>query len=284
MERRVLGKTGERLSVVGFGGILVMDETSTEASRIVGKAVDRGVNYFDVAPSYGNAEQRLGPALEPYRKNVFLACKTTQRTKADAARELRESLGRLRTDHVDLYQMHAITTEEDTGTAFGPGGALEAFVEARRAGLVRYLGFSAHSEEAALFAMRTFAFDSILFPISRSTWHAGKFGPRVVEEARARGLGILALKTLGLRALKDGEPRPWKKCWYAPVESYEQALAGFRFTFSLPVTAAPSPSHEPLFDWMCRAADEFTPLSPAEAAAEGLAAAAIPPIFTASGR
>src|SRR6476619_6415083 len=99
MERRLLGETGRELSIVGFGGIVVMDTEPPEASRLVAEAVDRGVNYFDVAPSYGNAEERLGPALEPYRDRVFLACKTQKRTKQDAAAELRDSLRRMRTDH-----------------------------------------------------------------------------------------------------------------------------------------------------------------------------------------
>ena len=97
MERRALGKTGERLSIVGFGGIVVKDETDGSASQLVAQAIERGINYFDVAPAYGNAEVRLGPALEPYRDQVFLACKTQKRDKAGAARELRRSLERLRT-------------------------------------------------------------------------------------------------------------------------------------------------------------------------------------------
>src|SRR4051812_37779422 len=127
METRPLGRTGEELSIIGFGGILVMNVEAGEASSLVAEAVDRGVNYVDVAPSYGNAEQRLGPALEPHRDGVFLACKTGKRTKEEAAAELRESLGRMRTDHFDLYQLHAMTTREDLETATGPGGALEAF-------------------------------------------------------------------------------------------------------------------------------------------------------------
>src|SRR6185436_18149465 len=113
MNKRPLGRTGENLSVLGFGGIIVMDETPAQAAVFVSKALDAGVNYFDVAPSYGNAEERLGPALEPHRNKVFLACKSTQR-KAEACRkELEASLKKLRTDHVDLYQLHAMTSKED---------------------------------------------------------------------------------------------------------------------------------------------------------------------------
>ena len=88
MEKRILGKTGEQLSIIGFGGVVVMDETARDAARYVSRAIERGINYFDVAPYYGNAEQMLGPALKPYRKEVFLACKTEQRTAAQA-REVR---------------------------------------------------------------------------------------------------------------------------------------------------------------------------------------------------
>ena len=141
MQRRPYGTTGEHLSAIGFGGIVVSQVEAAEAARLVGRAVERGVNYFDVAPSYGNAEERLGPALEPYRRDVFLACKTTERTRAGAAAELRQSLKTLRTDHFDLYQLHAMTTAEDFAAATGPDGALAAFVEAREQGLVRYIVF-----------------------------------------------------------------------------------------------------------------------------------------------
>lgn len=255
MERRSLGRTGVSLSVIGFGGILVTDETPAEATRLVGKGIDRGINYFDVAPTYGNAEERLGPALEAYRRDIFLACKTTERTKEGAATSLRKSLKLLRTDHFDLFQHHCLASDEDVKTAFGPGGAMEAMVEARQAGLVRFLGFSAHTEEAALAAMDLFPFDTILFPLSRSSWFHGKFGPRVVARAKEKGLGILALKMLGKRPWREGEKHVWSKTWYSPVESYAEALENVRFTLSLPVTAGPCPGHEQFLDWACAAAE-----------------------------
>src|SRR5436189_1744470 len=107
--RRPLGKTGEHLSIIGFGGIVVMNEDTGRSNNIVAEAVDRGINYFDVAPSYGNAQERLGPALAPYRKNCFLACKTEGRMRDDSRKQLEESLRLLQTDHLDLYQFHALT-------------------------------------------------------------------------------------------------------------------------------------------------------------------------------
>ena len=187
LERRTLGRTGEKLSIIGFGGIVVMDATPAQAAERVAHAIDRGVNYFDVAPSYGNAEEMLGPALEPYRKNVFLACKTLERSRAGATAELEASLRHLRTDHVDLYQLHAVTKKEDVAQILGPSGALEAFVAARAAGKTRFLGFSAHNVDAALALIDAFSFDTILFPINFATWHAGNFGPQVLDAAQKKG-------------------------------------------------------------------------------------------------
>lgn len=281
MEKRRLGNTGEMLSVIGFGGILVMNESAEEASRLVRYAVEeRGLNYFDVAPSYGNAEEMLGPALEPYRDGVFLACKTGARTAAGAQQELDQSLQRLRTDHVDLYQLHAVTKMEDVDTITAPGGALETFIKAREQGKTRYLGFSAHSEEAALALMERFDFDTILFPINWAAWYKGEFGPKAVTRAKEKGMGILALKALARRLLGEGEERHWPKSWYYPVESYEEAEKGIRFTLSRPVTAAVTPGHEQLFRWACDAADNFREMTAEDEAEFLVRAKDLQPVFS----
>lgn len=265
MFKRELGQTGEKLSVVGFGGMVVRDTKQSEANRLVATAFEeRGINYYDVAPTYGNAEERLGPALEPYRERSFLACKTGQRDAEGAAQELEASLRKLRTDHFDLYQLHAVTTMEDVEQILAPGGALETFVKAREQGKVRYLGFSAHSEEAALALMDQYDFDSILFPFSWVIWHQGNFGPRVLEKAVEKEMGVLALKSLAKRRWREDEEHEWPKCWYRPVESEKEANLALRFTLSKPITAAVCPSHAE-FLWMaCDVADEFTPLTAEE--------------------
>jgi len=280
MEKRPYGKTGIGLSVIGFGGILVRDEPPEEASRLVSQAIDWGINYFDVAPSYGNAQECLGPALEPYRKDVFLACKSEKRSAREAQAELEESLELLRTDYFDLYQLHAVTTDEDVQQILAPGGALETLVAARDAGIVRHLGFSAHSETAALALMDAFAFDSILFPVNWVTWNTGKFGGRVVDVAVRKGLAILALKTLAKRQWADGDDRKKSpKTWYHPVENYEEARLAVRFTLSRPVTSAVSPGHEHLIRWAVDAANEFTPVTAEEEALLADRARDLSPIF-----
>jgi len=280
LERRALGRTGERLSILGFGGIVVMNATTQEASNRVAEAIDHGVNYFDVAPSYGNAEEMLGPALEPYRKGVFLACKTTERSREGSQRELDSSLRKMRTDHFDLYQLHAVATRDDVEKIFAPGGALETFVAARKAGTVRFLGFSAHSVEAALALIGRYEFDTILFPTNFATWHAGNFGPQVLAAAQAKSMGILALKAMARGPWpKDAKRDTYPKCWYEPLSDPADAMTGLRFTLSHPVTAAIPPGDETLFKQALALATRFTPLSEAEARAikeKGLAAA---PLF-----
>lgn len=253
MEKRTLGKTGEQLSVLGFGGIVVMDTTPHEAARYVGEAVDCGINYFDVAPAYGNAEERLGPALKPYRDTSFLACKTGKRTADEARSELEASLKKMKTDRFDLYQFHAVTTPDDVRQILAPGGALEAVLRARNEGLIRYIGFSAHSEEAALNLLDAFAFDSVLFPVNFSCWNDGDFGPKLCAKAAEKGTGILALKTLAKRPLRKDEPKVWAKSWYVPIDTLDEAIPALAFTLSKPVTAALPPGHIELFRLACDA-------------------------------
>jgi predicted aldo/keto reductase-like oxidoreductase len=264
LERRALGKTGAKLSILGFGGIVVKDATPAEAAQRVTEAVDAGVNYFDVAPSYGDAESRLGPALAPYRAKVFLACKTTQRKAIDARRELESSLKTLQTDHLDLYQFHAVTTVQEVDTIFGSGGAMEAFEAAKRDGRIRFIGFSAHSVEAALAMMDRFDFDTILFPFNFTTWHAGNFGPQVLALARMKQMGILALKAMAKGPWPKEARREYPKCWYEPLATPEEAALGLRFTLSHPITAALPPGDERLFKLALGLALKFEPLSSGE--------------------
>jgi aryl-alcohol dehydrogenase-like predicted oxidoreductase len=281
MEKRAYGKTGEVLSVVGFGGIVVMNEPPEESSRLVGEAIDRGINYFDVAPTYGNAQECLGPALEPYRKSVFLACKTEKRDAEESLEALHDSLQKLRTDYFDLYQLHAMTTLEEVDQVFGPGGAMETLVKAKEQGWVRYLGFSAHSEEAVEALLDRFEFTSILFPFNFTCWNQGNFGPRALAKAQDTGTAMLALKTLAKRRWKEGERESskWPKCWYCPVETYEEARMALRFTLTRPITSCVSPSHADLLWWACDAAEEFTPIGEDEVEEFSQLGEGLDPIF-----
>ncbi len=284
LPQREYGKTGVKLSIIGFGGIVVKDAEQQHANRVVAEAFEKGVNYFDVAPTYGDAELKLGPALEPYRKKVFLACKTGQRRREGAAAELKESLKRLRTDYLDLYQLHAITdVKKDVDTVFAKAGAMEVFIEARKQGWVRYLGFSAHSEEAALAAMERYDFDSILFPINFATFNKGNFGPKVIAAAKSKGVARLALKSLARQQWPKGDPsrKEYPKCWYQPLTEREEARLGLYFTLSQPVTAAIPPGEESLFRMALDLAMNLKPISTDDLEKVKQMAESLNPIFQA---
>ena len=261
IEKRSLGKTGEMLSIIGFGGIVVMNATAEDASKTVKTAIDAGVSYFDVAPSYGDAELKLGLALEPYRKNVFLSCKTESLTREDSRKELEQSLKNLRTDHFDLYQLHAVTTLADVKKILGRGGAIETFLEARKEGKVRFLGFSAHSAEAAMALMQGFNFDTIMFHINFKTWYKGNYGPQVLAMAQEKKMGIIALKSMANGPWpENADHKGYEKCWYEPLKTEEDIKMGLRFTLSHPVTTLIPPGEEKLFMTALRLAPDLKPL------------------------
>jgi aryl-alcohol dehydrogenase-like predicted oxidoreductase len=240
MEKRTLGKTGFSISVFAFGGIVVRDTEQPEADSIVAEAVDRGINYFDVAPSYGNSQDVLGPAIKPHRQKVYLACKTQERTKEAALKELYTSLKLLHTDYFDVYQMHAVRPEE-IDTILGPGGALETFVQAKEQGLVRNIGVTTHFDEAALRLLKSYSFDTLLFPINWACYLKDGLGKAALEAAAALNMGRIAIKGLANRAKepkKDGYP----KCWYRPLfDDPELADMALRFTMQQDVHTALSP-------------------------------------------
>ena len=265
MQKRKLGKTEEQLSIIGLGGILVSNVDQSEADLRVRSAFDQGINYFDVAPAYGDAEERLGPALEGIRNQVFLACKTTDRSEKGAQKELHRSLKRLKTDHFDLYQLHAMTTQQDLDEVMKLGGALDAFIKARDQGVIRYIGFSAHSAEVAEKLMDQFDFDSVLFPINWVNYFQENFGPDVVKKAEKKNIGRLALKAMARSKWDEGSNRSqFPKCWYMPVESEEEARLALRFTLSQPITAAIPPGELKFFDWATKIASDFKPLTDLE--------------------
>lgn len=262
--RRPYGDTGIELSVIGLGGVLLTNEEQDHANRLVAEAFDRGVNYFDVAPTYGDAEVRMGPALEPYRQHVFLACKTTERTAEGARTELDRSLDRLRTGHFDLYQLHSLThVVEDVDVVFGKGGAMEIVLEAKRAGKIRYVGFSAHSEAAALAALDRYDFDSVLFPINFASWYAGNFGSAIMQKAQEKAAARLALKAMAKQQWPEDDPRreQFPKSWYEPVTDRRIAELALRWTLSQPITAAIPPGAEQMFRWAMEIATDPRPLN-----------------------
>lgn len=251
------------LSIIGLGGMLLVGMEQEQANRIVSESFEQGINYFDVAPFYGDgeAEEKMGIALKPYRKKVFLACKTLERSAETARRELEQSLKKLHTGHFDLYQFHAVSSVEEVEEIFGPGGALEAFMKAREEGKIRYIGFSAHSVEAALAMLDRFRFDSVLFPVNFICYARGEFGPQVIERAGELGVTCLAIKAMAHGPWRKSEKRKYPNCWYRPIEDRALARQALRFTLSEKVTAAIPPGDERLFRMALDLAGDLPPLS-----------------------
>lgn len=246
--KRTLGKTGERISIITFGGIVVKNAEPEHAARVVAEAVEKGINYFDVAPRYGDAEEKLGPALKPYRDKVLLACKTWKRSRKEAEEELHRSLKRLQTDHFDVYQLHGIKdVEKDVKAALGKGGAMEAILQAKKQGLVRYIGFTAHSPEAALTAMREFDFDTIMYPISFVCHYNSNFETEVLAEAKKRNMGIIGIKAMAKQRWQGEKDKRWPKCWYEPIVERELAHKSLSWTLSQGVATAVPPGEEELY-------------------------------------
>jgi predicted aldo/keto reductase-like oxidoreductase len=278
-------KNGIDLSIIAMGGIVICGMSQEEASRRVAQAYDRGVNYFDCAPSYfnGEAEMKLGEALQPYRSKVFLAEKTMSRDAKGARVELELSLHRFHTDHVDLYQFHAVSSMEDVDKILAPGGAAETFFAAKKEGKARHLGFSAHNAPAALRLMDALELDSVLFPVNVNAWENGGFGPQILAKAKSKGMARMALKALAFgkwpKEMKESD-RKYPKCWYEPIDDHEMARSALRFTLNQEVTAAVPPGDEHIFDLALELASAPLPdLSAAELTALKTKISSLEPVF-----
>ncbi len=204
---RKLGRTGERVSAIGLGGYhLGLTPDAPQAIRIVRAAIDRGINFLDNSWDYnsGESERRMGAALrDGYRDQVFLMTKFDGRTRKAAAQQIDESLQRLETDHLDLVQYHENIRMEDADRFFAPGGALEAVLEAKKAGKVRFIGFTGHKDPVVHLRMlevaaeRRFRFDTCQMPLNVMDAHFRSFGRHVLPKLVEQGIGVLGMKPLG---------------------------------------------------------------------------------------
>lgn len=266
MEYRSYKDGADKLSVIGLGGVLLVNESRSRAEAIVSEAVEKGVNYFDVAPTYGDgqAEENMGPALARYRKDVFLAGKTMERSAKGAKLRFEQTLKRMKTDHLDLYQLHALhDVKEDVERAFAAGGVMEYLIRQKEKGYIRYLGFSAHTEEAAIEAFRNYSFDSVLFPVSFSSMLKNGFGRRIMETAQKHRAAALAIKGLAKQTwAADDTRKEHSKCWYEPLSSRDDLMSALRWTLAQPITAMIPPGERYQFFFALDAVNEgLGPLS-----------------------
>lgn len=229
--RRILGKTGVEVTCLGLGGegVLRTFGREREARELIARALELGVNYFESARAYAGSEEYYGLALGKRRREIFLTSKSHDRTAAGARRHLETSLAKMQTDWLDLWQVHDLRSEEDLAQVFGPGGAIEAFDQAKRQGQVRFIGVTGHQDPAILLkAFEIYDFDTVLMPVNPAETAWRSFPELVLPEARRRNMGVIGMKVLcrglGLQVPGWGEPEPWVR--YALAQEVSTLVIG----------------------------------------------------------
>ena len=268
METRRFGRTGHMSTVAIFGAASLGNVSQAEADTAMEQVIAAGVNHIDVAPSYGDAELRIGPWMDRERKRFFLGCKTTERSKAGAAAELRRSLERLHVDSFDLYQIHAVTTMEELDKVTGPGGALEAILDARSEGLTRHIGITGHGMDAPaiyLEALGRFDFDSVLFPINFVLYGNADYrknAEELLRVCRTRDVGTMIIKAIG-KGPWGNQPHKYAT-WYEPFDDPEHIQQGVNFALSQDVTGLCTSGDIHILPKFLAACAQYTRLNPAE--------------------
>jgi aryl-alcohol dehydrogenase-like predicted oxidoreductase len=225
---RRLGRTGVDVTILGLGGegILRTVGYDREASAMISRALDLGITYCESARAYAGSEYYYGKVLGERRGEIFLASKSHARDRKGALRHLEETLSTMRTDYLDLWQVHDVRSTNEIEAIFGPAGALEAFLEARQKGLVRFLGITGHHDPSIIRqCIEMFDFDTVLMPVNPGEPHYRSFLDEVLPVAQARDMGVIAMKVY-FRGLASRIPG------FAGMEPY------FRFALSQPVTTA----------------------------------------------
>jgi aryl-alcohol dehydrogenase-like predicted oxidoreductase len=231
MEYRRLGRLDHRSSVLLYGAAALASVEQEVADRSIQEVLDAGINHFDVAASYGDAELRLGPWMPRIRDRIFLATKTGERSRETAWSQINASLERLQTERLDLLQLHAVGDLEDLDRAVGPGGALEAATRAVDEGLVGAVGITGHGSEAPavhLEALRRFPFATVLTPLNPVLWRDAAYQASyeaLAEEVHRQDAGLMIIKTISRRNWPDGPEGAPYTTWYEPLDGDERIRA-----------------------------------------------------------
>ena len=238
IDRLPFGRTGHDSTRVIFGGAALSSMSQDRADRLLPVLLEFGVNHIDVAASYGDAELRVAPWLAAHRDRFFLATKTGERTGAAARAELERSLERMGVDRVDLIQLHNLVEEDEFAVAHGPGGAVEALVQAREEGLVRFIGVTGHGLRIAgmhLRSLERFPFDSVLLPCNHTLLADDRYRAdfeAVVALCAEREVAVQTIKSVARRRwTSPGGPR---HSWYEPLRRGDAIGRAVRFVLSRP--------------------------------------------------
>ncbi|PKO12705.1 MAG: aldo/keto reductase [Chloroflexi bacterium HGW-Chloroflexi-10] len=265
MEKRIFGRTGHTSTVAIFGGAAFWDISQTDADRVMEKVIAAGVNHIDVAPSYGMAEERIGPWMPRERQRFFLGCKTMERTAAGAWNELHASLKRLQVEQLDLYQIHAITTQAELDEAMRSGGAIDTLIKARQSGLTRYLGITGHGMQTPqlfLQAIQRFDFDTLLFPINYGLYARAEYraaAEELLAECRRRKVGTMIIKSI-TRAPWGDRPKT-HTTWYEPFSTPTEIQLAIDFALSQDVTGICTAGDTSVLPLVLQACENFKPMS-----------------------
>lgn len=268
MLTRRLGKTGHMSSIITLGAFAIGWANQREADAAIEMAIKAGINQVDVSPKYGQAEARLGSYFGRHGNPFFLGCKTGERTKTGAWESLKQSLDTLRVDHCDLFQFHGVDKKTDLDTILGQGGALEAVLEAKKQGLVRFIGITGHHPPLYREALLRYDFDTVLFPLNRV--HAANFTDwndwrQLLQTAREKDVGVLAIKSVAkqLWAEPDRANRRYQT-WYEPFDNQKDIESSLRYTLSQDISSAVTPGELKLWPKLIEAASKFQPLTEQE--------------------
>ncbi|RXY98838.1 aldo/keto reductase [Fictibacillus sp. S7] len=239
MLKRKIGRLGYEGSVVMFGAASLGSVTQEEADQSILYALNHGVNHFDTAADYGDAEVRLGPIISEVRNDIFLATKTGQRTKEEAKEEIYRSLERMRVDSVDLLQLHAVGTIEELDKCTAKGGALEAAIEAKEEGIVKAIGITGHGHQAPvthLEALKRFSFDTVLLPLNYYMYSLVDYRAAfdaLMAEANSQNVAVRVIKAIAKAPWEEGQERNYAT-WYEPFDRQEVIDACVHFVLSFP--------------------------------------------------
>lgn len=266
MEKRRFGRTGHLSTVAVFGAAAFWDVSQAQADETLAVLQAHGVNHIDVAPQYGLAEERVGHWMMDHRSKFFLGCKTLERTRDGAWAELHRSLEKLQTDHLDLYQLHSVSTPEDMQAIFTPDGALQALIDAREAGLTAHLGITIHGLSAPALAMEAldrFDFDTVLFPLNATLFAYGSYREealRLIDRCKAADVGVFTIKA-ATKAPWGDRPKT-NTTWYEPYTELPDLQKAVDFALSHDITGICTAGDVTVLPNQLQACEHFKPMQP----------------------
>lgn len=266
MEKRRFGRTGHESTVAIFGAAAFFELTQEKADEVMEYVLSMEINHIDVAPSYGEAELRLGPWLAKERDRFFLGCKTMERSKKAAAGELRQSLEILQVDKFDLFQLHAVTNMDELDQVTASGGALDAILEAKEEGLLDYIGITGHGLEVPkvfLEAITRYNFDSVLFPINFVLYDNPTYRDNIhtlLQTCQELDIGTMIIKHIARGPWGDNEKT--HTTWYRPFEEMDWIQNCVNFALSQSITGICTPGDINLLPLVVEACQNFQPMNP----------------------